>query len=73
MSDPFRPRDEFDDDVHPDSLRGRALALMEKAAEHERVIETAIAAKPRATRWFYRSLIRGIRWWYRIRGAGRLT
>ena len=43
LEDLFRPRDEFDVDVDPDSVRGRALALLE-----------AYEATPRWLRWLSR-------------------
>ena len=48
--DPFRPRDEFDVDVHPESLRGKALQLMDDVDEAWGRVAAAIAALP----WYRR-------------------
>jgi hypothetical protein len=60
--DPFRPRDEFDVDVHPESVRGRALALMDKAAAAHAEIIAAVEAMPWYRRW-------PIRLYARLRGV----
>jgi len=44
--DLFRPRDEFDLGVSTESLRGKALAMMDTQAAVTRALETAIAALP---------------------------
>jgi hypothetical protein len=49
--DPFRPRDEFDVDVQPDTLRGKALALMDETAKAQSQIKRAISALPWYRRW----------------------
>jgi len=60
--DPFRPRDEYDVDVHPESVRGRALALMDRAAAAHAEILAAVAAMPWYRRW-------PIRLYGRLRGV----
>ena len=52
--DLFRPRDERDVDVDPESVRGRALDLMDRLAEHEHIIETHLASLP----WYHRLPLR---------------
>ena len=56
--DPFRPRDEYDVDIHPESLRGKALRFMDEAAEAERLIRAAIDAAPWYRRWPIRVYLR---------------
>lgn len=59
----YRPRDEFDVGVHPESLRGKILALRDETDDAWRRVRVAIAALPWYRRWPIKALarLRGIR------------
>jgi hypothetical protein len=68
-TDLFRPRDEYDVDVHPESVRGRALALMDEAARVHVQFEAVVAAMPWYQRWPTRFFVATSMAWYRVTHA----
>lgn len=65
--DLFRPRDASDVDVHPESLRGQALALMDATAGVIADLDTAVAALPWHRRWPARATVALVWMWVRLR------
>lgn len=65
-SDLFRPRDRFDVDVHPESMRGTALALMDAQASIIRTIKASVAALPWWKRYPARLLMAAAWAWARL-------
>jgi len=70
--DLFRPRDEWDADVHPESLRGKALALMDTMARTTAELDAAIAVLSWWRRWPIRVGLAVFRAWCRLQAQGRL-
>jgi hypothetical protein len=68
--DPFRPRDEWDADVHPESLRGQALTAMDVTAATVALIYASVARLPWYRRWPARALLAFV--WAKVRIAGWL-
>ena len=66
-SDLFRPRDEFDVDVPPESVRGKALALMDEVARVHAQFEAALAAMPWYQRWPARAYVAIGMAWFRVK------
>lgn len=66
-TDLFRPRDEFDADVHPESVRGKALALMDEVARAHAQFEAALAAMPWYQRWPARAYVAIGMAWFRVK------
>uniref|UniRef100_A0A6M3LKL6 Uncharacterized protein n=1 Tax=viral metagenome TaxID=1070528 RepID=A0A6M3LKL6_9ZZZZ len=64
--DLFRPRDEWDADIPPGSLRGEALALMDAAVRVTAEIDATIAALPWPRRWPARAVVALVWGWIRL-------
>ena len=66
-TDLFRPRDEFDADVHPESVRGKALALMDTTAGTVALVYAIVARMPWYRRWPARVLLALVSGWVRVK------
>jgi hypothetical protein len=66
IADTFRPRDWLDEDVHPESLRGKALTYMDLLDGVDAVIARSLASMPWYRRWPLRAGMTGVRLWARF-------
>lgn len=67
MDDLFRPRDEWDEDVDPDSLRGRALTTMDLVEGNVALLYATVARLPWYRRWPARLLMAAAWTWAKVR------
>lgn len=64
-TDLYRPRDEFDADVHPESVRGKALTAMDLTAGTVALVYATVARLPWYRRWPARALLALV--WLKVR------
>jgi hypothetical protein len=69
--DLFRPRDAFDEDVDPESMRGKALTYMDLLAGVDAMIARHITSLPWYRRWPTRLVVVGVRLRLRLAAAIR--
>jgi hypothetical protein len=66
IDDIFRPRDEHDVDVHPESVRGEALVLMDLIEGTKALVARHVASMPWYKRWPTRAALRAAELWVRF-------